>query len=169
MSAVIPAGVRSDGTRRAFWVEGGLADRQHPTLAEITSGVDISCYLTIPGITTTTDQATITDQRLCSSQDFQIPGRKTKSITLEYTFNLNEPAEDTARTELTEGSVGDLVIVYQVDEDEAVATSDWVKVWPLKLGEQNESAVAANALDRITQTGFVVGEVTDFVQIVGGS
>jgi len=165
-----PASVSSDGTRRGVWIEGGVANINAITIAEILSGTDVSCYLTVPGWDPSEDQATITDSRRCTSTDIQVPGRKSASPTLEYTFNLDEPTEDVARLALTERSTGVFVdILQKPEEDEDIAVGDWYRAFPLKLGAQVPSASATNALDRINQKAFLVGPVSEISQVVAGS
>src|SRR5450756_1108592 len=80
----------ADGNVRVTLVSA-LANPLEPTVAELTAGsaVDISCYLTAGGWVPTQDQATIGDDRLCSTQVFGQPGRKTLGLTLTVIDNTN--------------------------------------------------------------------------------
>lgn len=166
----LPASVPVEGTRRVVFITGTVEDIESITAGEIASGTDVSCYITGSGWQPTGDQATIADPRLCSSQDFERPGRKTKSLTIQYTYNLAEPTEDEARVDLAEGTEGILVNILQKDEDEDdIEVGDWYEAWPVKLGEQMVMPPETNAIDRITQRAFVSGDVAKFHQIVAGS
>jgi hypothetical protein len=170
MSLVLPASVPVEGTRRVVFIEGGVADVEEITLTEIESGDNISCYVTGNGWQPTGDQAIIPDARLCSTQDFQRGGRKTKGLTLQYTYNLNDPTDDEARLALLEGASGVLVNILQKPEDEdEIEVGDWYEVWPVTLGEQMPMPPETNAIDRISQIAFVTGTVYRFGQIVAGS
>lgn len=167
MALTLPAAVPSMGTRRVVFIPTA-ADINAIKLSEITSGENISCYLTRQGgWQPTGDQATIADSRYCSAQDFELPGTKTRTLSVQYTFNLNEPAADEARLALTEGTTGILVHFLQVDQDaDAFAVGDWYEAVPVTMGMQNVVAVEDNAVDRITQKAFITGEWTAFQQLV---
>jgi phenylpyruvate tautomerase PptA (4-oxalocrotonate tautomerase family) len=166
MSMTLPASVPVEGTRRVFSLPT-VADINAITVAEINAGTFIGCYVTTAGWQPSQEQATIPDGRLCSSQDFERPGRKTKTLALQYTYNLNEAEDDEARIALAEGTTHVLVNVLQKDEDEDdVAVGDWYEAWPVQAGEQVVMAVETNAIDRIQQKQFVRGKVVHFKQVV---
>lgn len=166
MSMTLPASVSSDGTRRVYRLPT-VADINAIKLSEFAAGTFIGCYVTTAGWQPGQDQATVPDGRLCSSQDFERPGRKTKTLGLQYTFNLAEAEEDEARLALAEGTTGVLVNVLQKDEDDDdIAIGDWYEAWPVQHGEQVVMASEANAVDRISQKQFVRGKVVHFKQIV---
>lgn len=170
MSLTLPASVSVEGTRRLVFIPGGVADVEAITLPEVESGDNVSCYVTGNGWQPSGDQAVIQDPRLCSSQDFERPGRKTKSLTIQYTYNLGTPSDDEARLALVEGTEGVFVNVLQKPEDEDdIEVGDWYEAWPGTLGEQMPMPPETNAIDRITQRVFVTGTVAKFHQIVAGS
>lgn len=165
MALTLPAAVPSMGTRRVYFIPAAV-DIEAITVAEITAGDNLSCYLTRDGWAPTKDQATITDSRYCSAQDFEIPGAKTRSLMLTYTTNLNEAGDDEARLALEEGTEGILVHLLQVDADHDTPESgDFYEAVPVRAGEQNILPVEDNALDRIQQKAFITGEWTSFHQI----
>lgn len=170
MSMVLPASVPVEGTRRVVWIPGGVADINAITIGEVASGTDVSCYITGAGWQPTGDQAVIPDPRLCTSQDLERAGRKTKSLTIQYVYNLNEPTDDEARIDLVEGTAGVLVNVLQKPEDEdEIAIGDWYQGWPVSLGEQMPMPPETNAVDRLSQKCFVTGAVSSIEQLVAGS
>jgi len=169
MSNPIPAAVPVDGTRRSIFIPGDVANINAITLAEIQSGIDIENYITSDGRATSGEQAVIEDNRHGSSQTFELGGRKARSITLTYTFNLANPDEDEARIALAEGTQGVLVEVLQVDEDADLAASDWYEADVVTCGEQNVVATAVNALDRISQRMFRRGRTVRFKQLAAGA
>lgn len=166
MSFDLPASVPSDGTRRVYFIPTA-ANLDAIKLSELNAGAFIGCYVTTTGWQPGQEQATISDGRLCTSQDFEQPGRKTKSLALQYTFNLAEAEEDEARLALEEGTRGILVNVLQIDEEaEAPEVGDWYEAWPVRCGEQIVMASEANAVDRIQQKQFIRGKVRHFKQLV---
>lgn len=171
MTRTIPAGVPSQGTRRVVLITGVVADIDAITVAEVTSGKDLSCYLMRQnGLTESLTQNKINDGRFCSAQDFQVFGTKSKEMSLAYSFNLADPTDDEARLALPEGTRGILVVLYQVDEDsETFAADDWYKATPIQAGEQHIPAVEDNAMDRIEQQLAVTGSWTDLKQLVAGA
>ena len=165
MSMTLPASVPVEGTRRVYSLPA-VADINAIKLSEFEAGTFIGCYVTTSGWVPSQEQATIADGRLCSSQDFERPGRKTKTLSLQYTYNLNEAEDDEARLALAEGTTHVLVNVLQKDEDEDdLAVGDWYEAWPVQAGEQVVMPVETNAVDRITQKQFVRGKVAHFKQI----
>lgn len=163
----IPAAVPSMGTRRVVFLPT-VADINAITVTEMTAGKNISCYLTRQnGWAAGGDQATISDSRYCTVQDFEAPGTKTRTLALQYTFNLNEPTADEARLALPEGATGVLVHMLQVDEDsETFAAADWYEAVPVRMGEPFVVQVEENAVDRITQKAFIRGKWASFKQLV---
>lgn len=165
----LPQSVVSDGTRRVVIIPA-VANPEAVTLAEATAGDNISCYLTGQGWQPTEDQANIPDDRLCSSQSFEKPGRKTKSLTVQYVFNLGSLTDDEARTALDEGTSGYALHIVQKAEADGVdvETGDWYELWPITAGDPMVMPTEANSVDRISQRLFVTGPVVKFKQIVAG-
>lgn len=164
----LPAAVPSMGTRRVVFIPGTVANIEAITVTEITAGENISCYLTRQnGWAPTGDQAVINDGRYCSAQDFELPGTKTRTLSVQYTFNLNEPLDDEARLALTEGVEGVLVHLMQLDEDaETFTAGDFYEAVPVRMGMQSVVAVEDNAVDRIQQKAFIRGEWVSFKELV---
>lgn len=164
---VLPASVPVDGTRRVIFINTA-ANADAVTVVEANAGVELGCYLTGDGWVPAGEQATIVDGRLCSTQDFEQPGRKSKQLSTRYVFNLQNPTDDLARLTLSEGTTGILLNVLQKPEAEGdtITDDDWYEAWPIKAGEQMVMAAEANAVDRIEQKLFVTGEVSKFKQFV---
>ena len=170
MTLTIPTGVPSMGTRRVIFIPGTVGSIDAITVTEANAAASISCYITRTGLSKTLTQNKVTDSRYCSAQDFQRFGTKSKDMSLQYTFNLNEPTEDEARLALQEGLEGVLVEFFQVDEDsETFAEGDWYQATPIVLGEQDVVPVEDNAVDRINQAVAVSGAWTPLRQLVAGA
>lgn len=156
----------------ATWLVPEIADTTAPTVTEIVAGVDVSCYLTPDGFSLTIDQATISDERLCSTETFAQPGRKSYTLTLTGIDNTNSPNEATDNElvdTLVEGTEMYLVRRRGVPFDQEIAADDKVTVIPFKPGVKQDVAPEANSVIRSTWTGFVTGAVQTEVSVVSGS
>jgi hypothetical protein len=156
----------------AVWLVPTIADPSAPTVAEITAGVDISCYLTPDGYAPTADQATITDDRLCSTETFGQPGRKTRGLTLTGIDNTNSPHEDDANElvdTLVEGTEMFVVRRRGIPYTTAVAADQKVSVLPIKPGMKQDVAPEANSVIRSTWPTFVTGRGHDDVAVVASA
>ncbi|EFD50355.1 hypothetical protein HMPREF0569_0498 [Micrococcus luteus SK58] len=141
-----------------------IADVDKPTIAELTasSAVDLSCYLTGDGWSPSKEQASIADERLCSTETFERPGRKTRSLEVTYIDNTNSPYEtefNKAVDTLVEGTDHYLVTRRGVPYEEPLAVGQVVEIWPVTAGEQREVAIEANSVTRTVQKLFVRGPV----------
>lgn len=171
--------VPSDGNI-ATWLVPAIADPKNPTATELAAAsiVDISCYLTKDGFAMTTEQASIPDERLCSTQVYNQPGTKTYGLTLTGIDNTNAtdgatptPAalpNDLVDT-LVEGVEQFLVRRRGVPFDTPVAADQKVTVIPFKPGVKQDVAAESNSVTRSTWTNFVTGDVEVEVAVVAGS
>lgn len=163
----------SDGMIRTVLV-AALADPTAPTVAELTAGttVDISCYLTPGGFAATTDQATIADERECSTEIFGQPGRKTRGLQVTGIDNTNS-ANDVAFNALVDMMV-EGVAIYAVRRrgipfDTAFASGQLVDVWPFKPGVKQEVAAEANSVQRSLWACFMSAGVRTSVAVAGAA
>jgi hypothetical protein len=156
----MPVSVPSDGTLRIDYVPA-IANTAAPTITELTAvgAQELACYITGDGWQPTGEQAVITDQRLCATQDFEQPGRKTKTLTIVYVHNPADPSNNEAYTTLEEGVTGYLVARYGVPRAQAWAAGDIVDVWPVTAGEPFKNFNGANSVHTATQRMFVTGPV----------
>jgi hypothetical protein len=162
-----PASVTFDGTDLVLWVPT-LGDPDFPTHTELTAGtvVDLSCYLSDTGWAPALTEAAVTDNRLCSSTDFQRPGRKGYALPMMYVFNPDVPADDEARLALTEGSEGYIVERPAVPFDTAIAGGDLVDVYPVVLGAQQPAGRTANNPWLMQQQAYLRGEKRTLVAVL---
>jgi hypothetical protein len=140
-----------------------IADPAAPTVAELTgaSVVDISCYLTSDGYSPSLDEQVISDERLCSTQTFERPGRVTRSLDTIYIDNTNSPNEATdnkAKETLVPRSEHFLVVRRGIPFDTAYAANQEVRVTPIQCGEYNEQPPEANSVLKIAQKQFITGK-----------
>lgn len=168
MVQAIPKGVKTAGTRRVIFVQGGVADKSAIKKTEADAAKNISCYLVRQGgFEQGGEQQTVTDDRYCSSQSFEIPGSKQKTLQVQYVFNLNEPTEDEARLALKEGTKGTIIRFFQKDEDDdSFDVDDWYDAVDVECGEQIVVEGEDNAVDKIRQKLFVQSVWEPFNQLV---
>ena len=157
----------------AVWIVPAIADPSAPTAAEITAGKDVSCYLTPDGYAPTIDQATITDDRLCSTETYGQPGRKTRGLVLTGIDNTNSTYEEEFN-ELVEALVEgtDMFVVRRRGipyETAIAATTQKVSVLPIKPGVKQDVAPEANSVIRSTWTCFITGQGYDDVPVAAGA
>lgn len=166
-SPLLPQSVKSDGTLTLRFVQT-LANPAAPTVAEVNAptGVDLHGYITGDGWQPSGEQATVTDTRIASTQDFEKPGRKTKSLTVVYVHNPADPDNNEAYLTLAEGVKGFVLARYGVPRTQAWAAADITDVWPIEAGEPIKNWNGANSVHTATQRLFVTDEVQVDVAVV---
>jgi hypothetical protein len=137
---------------------------ENPTVAEMTAtgAVNISCYLTPGGFDLTSDQASIDDQRDCSTDNFALPGRATFTLTITGIDNTNTAIETTYNAlvdALQEGAV-----LYDVTRrgkrfDIAPTADDKVRVVQFIVGKKSDLPSEANSVQRSSWQCFVSAAV----------
>ncbi|GAA3699149.1 hypothetical protein GCM10022377_10210 [Zhihengliuella alba] len=155
----------ADGNVRVVFVPT-IADPTAPTVTELGAGtaVDLSCYITGGGLAATVDEQSIADERLCSVQVFEQPGRSSNSLELTYIDNTNSPnaaTDNKAVDTLVRGTTGYVVIRRGIAYEDAFAASQKVRVYPTEAGAYRPNAPEANSVLTATTKMFVTGEVKD--------
>ena len=160
MSATFPTGVPADGNVKVVWVPA-IADQADPKVSEVTAAgaLDITCGIVGGGFTTSADQTTTQDIRLCSRQVFEDLGDVSYSIEeIEYIIT---PQDSTANGEnaiyntLAPGTEGYIVVRWGKDFATALATGDVVDVYHVRLGPQVKQAPERNTKLRARQRPYV--------------
>jgi hypothetical protein len=141
-----------------------IANSAAPTVAELTAVgvVDISCYLTADGYTPGLDEQVVSDERLCSTQVFEQPGRHTRTLETIYIDNTNAPSAATdnkAKDTLVPGSTHFLVVRRGIAFDTTYAAGQDVWVTPIKCGQYMDRPPEANSVLTTAQKQFVTGAV----------
>lgn len=150
----------ADGNVKIAFVST-LADPAAPTVTELTAVgvVDLSCYLTADGWTPGLDEQVVTDDRLCSVQTFEQPGRSSRTLTIKYVENPGSATDNKAFDTLAPGTSGYLVERRGVAQATAFAAADVVNVWPIKAGQYDPQPPEANSVLKVQQKAFVTGTV----------
>lgn len=178
MSVYYPEGVDAQGNEAVIFVTA-LADPSSPTVTELTGtdAVNISCALRSfsPG----GDQSSTDDTRLCSTQQFQSPGRFAPTIDA-FNYVYDPQAATGAATnkhyEVMKGGVKGYLVdrrgIASGMDGVPVTAGQFVDVYPVTLGEQMRAAIdptAEGGKFEITQTPFVTGPVQFDVPIAAGT
>lgn len=164
-----PTSVPADGSVKVVFVSA-LADTAEPLVAEATAAgaIDLSCYLTADGLNMSTDEQTITDDRLCSRQTFEQPGRFSDAMEVGYVYDPQNAVttEDLAYKTLKRGVKGFLIIRWGADYEAALTAGDVVDVVPVTWGIQRKQTPEANSVLKVMQKPFITGSVQRDVEIV---
>lgn len=152
----------ADGNVRVVWVPA-IDTTTAPKVTELTASAmaDISCYLTGDGWNPTGEQATISDPRLCSRQEFGRPGRKTPGLSITVIDNTNTDDPNLAVETLVEGVEGYFVERRGVPYEEPFKAGQKVRVFPARSGEKQGIAPEANSVLRSTIPQFISGDVVE--------
>lgn len=159
----------ADGNFKVVWAPA-IADTKAPKLDELNAAgvLDISCYLTGDGWNPTNEQATISDQRLCTRQEYGRPGRKTPGLSITVIDNTNsDNATDSneAVETISEGARGYFVERIGVAYEEPFAAGQKVRVIPAEAGAKQLLAPEANSVTRSTIPQFITADVQTDVPV----
>lgn len=150
----------ADGNQKVVIVQA-IADVNAVKLSELnaTSTVDISCYLTSDGWSVKIDESVIKDNRLCSTQEFEKPGRIKYSAEAKYVDNTNsvdEQDSNAAKDTLVPGARLFAVVRRGVPYEAPFAAGQLVSTYPIQPGQYDELPGEENAPLKIGQKLFVV-------------
>lgn len=150
----------ADGNVKVVFVPA-IANTAAPTAAEVTAvgAVELSCYLTADGWTPGLDEQVVTDDRLCSTQTFEQPGRNSRTLAIRYVENPTSATDNDAFDTLVPGTAGFLVERRGEAYSGALAAADVVNVWPVKAGQYSPEPPEANSVLKVSQKMFVTGTV----------
>jgi hypothetical protein len=166
-----PVSTTADGNLKVTWVPA-IANPGAPTVAELTaaSAIDMTCYLTADGWSPGLDESVITDDRLCSRQTYEKPGRYTNTLSTTYVFRGQDIGagitDNAAFKALKRGTTGFYVTRWGMAYETAYIAGQIVDVIPVQLGEQDKQPPEANSVHRLSQRAFVTNAVRRDVAVV---
>lgn len=140
----------------------GITDTSTITVAQLTGAgvVDITCYLTGNGYSPTLEQQVIDDERYCSKETYEKPGRTRRGLDVEYIDNTNTPHEtdfNKAKETLLPGSNHVVAVRRGPDYETAPTAQQEFRFTPITAGEYNELPGEANSIFKIQQKLFITG------------
>ena len=163
-----PASVPADGNLKVVWVSA-LADPANPTATELNAGsvVDLSCYLSADGYSPSTDEQSVTDDRLCSRQTYEQPGRFAEGLEVGYVYRQQDPlaTDNKAFATLKHLTAGYVATRWGQDYEDAFAATDIVDIYPATCGRQRKQKPTANGVLTIMQKLFITGAVQQDVAV----
>jgi hypothetical protein len=149
-------------------IVAAVADMDAPATTEIdaVTSVDASCYLTSDGFTPGLDEQVVADERLCSTQVFEQPGRHTRTLDVIYIDNSNTADPNEVKETLVPGSEHVIAVRRGIAFDTASANGQQVWLTPVKAGQYNDLPPEANSVLKTGQKLFVTG--ASVLATVGG-
>lgn len=168
MTVSIPESVTAEGNVKALFVPAIASVSTGPTVAELTAGIDVSCYLMPDWDGPSATQNTGEDRRFCSKQTFTRLGRSQWEVSpLIYTYlpqELGTPGDDANEVyeTLSPDTAGYLVVAYGFDPADTLAANDVVDIFPIEAGIQVKQARGSDEFAplTVTQTLAVTGVPT---------
>lgn len=164
-----PAAIPADGNLKVVYV-ATIAIPSVPTQAECRAAgiIDLSCYLTGDGFNPSTDEQVVTDERLCSVQTFEEPGRYTDRLDIIYVYQGQAltAADNKAFATLARLTGGYLVCRWGASYSTDLTAANIVDVIPVKAGIQVKGKPEANGKLKIMQRMFITNTVQRNVAIV---
>ena len=154
----LPKSVKTDGATRIDIVPA-IVLPSGPTVAELNAAtvVPFAGALTPDGWSPSGEQATVTDDRIASTQTFEQPGRKTKSLQATYVYNPGDPDENEAYLALAEGAEVFIVTRMAYQDSLLYTAAQKVDVFQVTAGEPSKNYNGANSVHTVTQKLFVTG------------
>lgn len=161
----LPKSVPADGNLKVTFIPT-LAIPATPSAAALNGAgaVDLSCYLTPDGLVTGGDEAVVNDDRLCSVQTFEQPGRFTDTLSLVYIWG--DDTDNEAYESLPHLTEGYIVLRWGKPYDGIYAVADEVDVYPVTAGKQMKQPPEANSVLKTAQKMFVTGSVERDVAVI---
>lgn len=144
-----------------------FADMKMPKVTEAVAADDLSCYLT--ALEVGLDQASIVDERVCTTDVFEQPGRKTHSLSvtaIDNTNTENETEFNLAVDTLVEGAVMDILIRRGKAFDVPLAAGDTVRIYRIKVGAKVDVPHEANSTIKSTWKLFIISSPALDVKMV---
>lgn len=122
-----------------------VADKDAPTVAEITAGDDLTAYIPKNGWTPNVRNNRVDGSSLAETFDSETMG--SNGAQLSVTFKRNDP-DDTAWTTLNAQGTTGFFVVLPLNGSAAPAASDEAEVWPVETGLPVVQNTAANQQQR---------------------
>lgn len=129
----------------AIWVDiaDDIADPSAPTVAELTAGTDITCFLTKDGLKLGVSTNSVDGGSLCNRADIESAGSVGYKPMLKG-YRDNESGGDTLWNLAVWGDTGFLVVRRGVLYSTAIAAAQVVEVYPMQMGQKSPGDSAGN-------------------------
>lgn len=155
---VMPPGVVGDGMMKVALLttfSGSL------TATAANAAEDVTCEFTADGFNRGVNEATVTDERLCTTQDGEEPGRYSETLETIYVWDQQNAEDYILYDTLKRGVKGYYLVRYGKPFDQPFVAGDVVDVIQFAAGVQNRQNTPANEKQKIAQKAFIgAGGVT---------
>jgi hypothetical protein len=143
----IPEYVTAQGNVNVWWLPA-IADQEEITLAEMTAGVDITCYLPTAWEGITAEQARGEQTRMCLNESFEVLGKIKRGIS-DFTYTYLPQAADAdpaneVKDAMDEGTNGFVVIRYGLPAATAPAATQKVESIAAEAGAQSKATTGSD-------------------------
>jgi hypothetical protein len=159
----VPSSVAADGNLRVTFVPAA-GNAKSVAILNGGTAVPLTYYLTPSGLTRNITENSIDDPRLTLIQSLSRPGTTSQTLDLQYVFG--DDTDDAARTALTRGTEGYIVIRYAIPNATAYTTGQKVDIIPVIAGFQRKDTPTSNSVLTITQSFGVTGDTQEDVALV---
>lgn len=155
MTMAVPPSIPADGNLRIAWITTYVSGTL--LAATLTAGKDLSCYFTTDGWNRALNEASVNDDRLCTTQSGEKPGRYSETLETMYIYDPQDltPTTNLAYDTLLKGTNGFLVARYGLAFDAAWAAGQKVDVINVVCGQQHKMPPAANDILKVQQKQFI--------------
>lgn len=147
----------SDGLTRVTWVPS-IASPAAPTAAELNGGVALEGFITADGWDASTSTDPVDNSALNSTQNTQLAGRRSDTVTLTFKQQGKTAAPWTT---FAGQPTGYLVRRSGVASGTAWASGQKVTVYPVQAGYRDEKAPAKNEMEKFAVPFYMTGQVLD--------
>ena len=151
------ADIISDGMTKVSWVTT-ISNTAAPTTAELNAGVALESYITPDGLGISTGTDSVDTGALNSTQNTQVPGRRSDDITLTF---KDQGRANAPYTTFASRPTGYLVVRRGVASTTAWASSQKVTVYPGTAGDRQDVPTAPNEVLKFAVPIMVSGTVND--------
>ncbi|NYV73182.1 hypothetical protein [Streptomyces sp. UH6] len=160
-----------DGMTKVSWLTT-IADITAPTATELNAGKHWTERITPDGLNISPTTAAVDTGSLASRDDLSAPGRRNYD-GMSITFKRGEISEtgtdDEPYETLKYGTSGYFVVRRGQPYEDAYATGDLVKIYPVKTGEPQDQASAANTVEKFVAPLFLRAPAATDVAVVAGA
>lgn len=147
----------SDGLTRVSWV-ASISNPSAPTTTELNLGVALEGFITADGWDASTSTDPVDNSALNSTQNTQLPGRRSDDVTLMF---KQQGKTSAPWTTFAGNPAGYLVRRSGVASGTAWASGQKITVYPVQAGFRDEKAPAKNEMEKFAVQFFITGQVLD--------
>jgi len=145
-------------------IVNSIASQAAPTVAELAAGTEVTGFLTPAGLDTPEESTDADISSIASARDFSVPATIGGDITGEF---YRDDSSDDAWDALPRLQITNIVISRfgGTGTDNAIAATDTVEVWPVRVSQRSNARVTRGEALRFTSKFALSGD-PDFAAVV---